>query len=94
MIIEKNDNFHMIFCIVLVHIEAHFCPPPHLSQIKVVARDGGVPQLQDETTVEVTVIRDRGTLRFSTSQYRATVSENKAVGSDVVKITASPGVSV
>ena len=62
-------------------------------QIKVAARDSGVPQLEDETSVEVTVIRDRGTLRFSTSRYSGTVSENKPTGSSVVKVTASPGVS-
>ena len=62
-------------------------------QIRVLATDGGVPQKTDTATVEVLIIRDRGTLRFGSSAYRASVSENREVNSEVTRVSVSPSVS-
>lgn len=63
-------------------------------QVKVLATDHGTPARTDEATVEVTIVRDRGELRFSTTMYTVTVSENKEVNSDVTRVTAAPSVCV
>ncbi len=57
------------------------------------ARDGGVPQREDTATVEVTIIRDRGVLRFGSATYRGSVSENRDVNSEVLRVSVSPSVS-
>ena len=62
-------------------------------QIRVTATDQGFPAKIGEATVEVVVVRDRGELRFSTSQYSSTISENRDVNSEVIRVTAAPSVS-
>ena len=58
-----------------------------------VARDHGEPQKETTSFVEVTVKRDKGTLRFSTNNYRVTISENKQLNSGIIKLNAQPSVS-
>ena len=57
------------------------------------AADKGIPVRTAVVTVEVTVKRDRGQLKFSSDTYKTTVSENKKVGDEVARTYASPGVS-
>ena len=62
-------------------------------RIKVVASDQGQPQKTAETFVEVTVIRDRGQLKFSQQNYDVTVTENKEAGQEVIRVNTAPNVS-
>ena len=64
----------------------------NIFQVKVQAVDQGFPQKTGEATVEVQVVRDRGELRFSSSSYATTISENKEVDTEVLRVTASPSV--
>ena len=57
------------------------------------ARDHGEPQKETTTYVEVTVKRDKGSLRFSSNNYRVTISENKPLNSNFIRLNAQPSVS-
>lgn len=56
------------------------------------AQDKGVPPRKSEMTVEVTVDRDEGVLKFTSQTYTARVSENDNVNKNISKTTAAPGV--
>lgn len=62
-------------------------------QLKVVATDKGDPPRSDETYVEVTILRDKGLLKFGSTMYNVRVSENKEENSEIVRVSASPSVS-
>ena len=62
-------------------------------QLRIVARDHGEPQLQDEISLEVSVVRDQGLLRFSTEVYQVRLSENKDINSEATRVSAAPSVS-
>ena len=55
-------------------------------------QDKGIPARKDEMRVEITVIQDQGTLRFSSNKYQTTISENRDVNSEVIRVSTSPGV--
>lgn len=63
-------------------------------QLRIKATDKGVPPLEDETTLEVSVVKDQGLLRFSNPVFEARVSENKEIGGEVTRVSASPAVSL
>ena len=62
-------------------------------QVRVKARDKGEPVREDEATVEVRINRDRGQLRFGSQMYQTTTTENRAVGQEMTRVSASPNVS-
>ena len=53
----------------------------------------GEPQKTAETVVEVTVLRDRGQLKFSQQNYQVTITENKEVQQEVLRVNTAPNVS-
>lgn len=63
-------------------------------QLRVVAKDQGLPEKSSVTYVEVTVLRDSGTLSFSIPTYVVVTSENRIVGSVMTTTVATPGVRV
>ena len=65
-----------------------------LLQLQVQAIDGGFPTLRDTTFVDISVIRVTETLTFFTPSYTETISENQAVGSNVITVNAQPSVSI
>ena len=64
-----------------------------ISQVQVEATDFGIPVRATTHTVDVTVLRDKGELRFSSDNYQTQISENRDVGSTIYTVTAAPGVS-
>ena len=64
-----------------------------LSQLRVLAKDAGIPPKEDETFVEVQILRDQGSLRFSSDVYQVRVSENLEVSTEVSRVAAAPSVS-
>ena len=65
-----------------------------ISQVQVEASDSGIPIRSATHTVDVTVQRDQGELRFSSDNYYTQISENRDVGSTIYTVTAAPGVSL
>lgn len=62
--------------------------------VVVTATDRGEPPKTSTATVQISVKREQGELKFSTDLYTAEVSENDNVGKIVTKVVASPGVSI
>lgn len=63
-------------------------------QLTVRAQDHGVPPRHSDATLEVTVLRDKGNLTFSQDNYTTQVSENENIGTLILTVRASPGVSI
>ena len=63
-------------------------------QLQVQAYDGGFPTLRDTTFVDINVIRVTEVLSFFTPSYTETISENQAIASNVITVTAQPAVSI
>ncbi len=43
--------------------------------------------------MDVSIIQDRGVLRFGASTYRVSVSENREPNTEITRVTANPAVS-
>ena len=63
-------------------------------QITVTAVDGGTPQRSAIINVNVNVIRETDTLRFTLSAYSVTIPETEFVNTTIVQTFANPGVSM
>lgn len=58
------------------------------------AVDGGTPQRSAVINVDVNVIRETDTLRFTLATYSVTIPETELVNSTIVQTFANPGVCV
>ncbi|XP_046579033.1 protocadherin Fat 4-like [Haliotis rubra] len=58
------------------------------------AQDGGFPQLQSTTIVEISILRDTDSLQFTLPSYTASISENLLVNTVVTSTVAQPGPGV
>ena len=59
-------------------------------RIQVVARDGGTPQRSATIFVDVNVIRETDTLRFTLPEYAVTIAETRPIDDVIVQTFANP----
>lgn len=62
------------------------------NQFSVIAEDGGTPRRSAVITVNVNVIRETDTLRFTLDTYSVTIPETQALNVTVTTAFANPGV--
>ena len=60
-------------------------------RLQVTARDGGTPNRFATIFVDINVIRETETLRFTLPEYAVTISETRAVDDVIVQTFANPG---
>ena len=60
-------------------------------RLSVTAQDGGTPMRSATIFVDVTVLRESGTLRFSLPSYETTIAETRPVDDVIIQTVASPG---
>ena len=63
-----------------------------LFQLSVRAQDGGTPTRSTSITVNVNVIRETDTLRFTLNTYSVVIQETENVNQTITSAFASPGV--